>query len=138
MRRWLRAGLILLIAMEAVVGFWQYQFDIAGLSLGFVVALLFATVSLDHRLIMGSLAAFAAYASVHFVYQVLHFEQVRAVTAALLFEVLLSIALLAVAHRVNRRTERRVRRHNVAFYVLGEDPRAAAVRKAMTSRNHQM
>lgn len=134
MRRWLRAGLILLIVMEAVVGLWQYEFDIAGLGLGFVVALLFATVSLDHRLLIASLTAFAAYASVHFVYQVLHFDQAPAMTAALLFEVLLSIGLLALAQRV----ERPVRRRNVAFYVLGDDPRVAAVREAVTSKNHRM
>ncbi|NMO49760.1 hypothetical protein HH310_00910 [Actinoplanes sp. TBRC 11911] len=130
MRRWLRAGLILLIVMEAVVGFWQYEFDIAGLGLGFVVALLFAAVSLDHRLLIASLTAFAAYAGVHFVYQVLHFDQARAMTAALLFEVLLAIGLLALAGRVRRPASRR----NVAFYVLGDDPRVAAV----TSRNHRV
>ena len=123
--------------MEIVVGIWQYEFDTAGLGRGLVVALLFAAVSLDRRVLKASLSAFAAYATVHFVYQVLHFDGARAVTAALLFQVLLAIGLLTMAQRLNRR-KIAGRRRNVAFFVLGHEPPAAAPREPVTSRNHRL
>lgn len=117
---------MLLIAVESAIGIWQYEFDVAGLGLGLVVALLFAAVSLDRRLLNVSLTAFAVYASIHFVYQVLHFDEARTISVALLAEVLLAIALLAGTARLNRRekAERTLRRRNM----LGEDPRISEIR----------
>lgn len=110
---------MLLIALEIVIGIWQYRFDIAGLGLGLVLALALAAVSLDPRLLKAALTMFTAYASAHFIYQVLHFDEGRAVVFGLLAEVLVSIGLLAVAHRANHRKTDPA--HNVAFFVLGHE-----------------
>ena len=119
MRTVLRAGIALLIVLEIVIGIWQYRFDIAGLGVGMVLALALAAVSLDPRLLKAALTMFAAYASAHFIYQVLHFYGGRAVVFGLLAEVLVAIGLLAVAHRANyRKTDAA---HNVAYFVLGRD-----------------
>jgi hypothetical protein len=119
MRTVLRTGISLLIVLEIVIGIWQYRFDIAGLGLGMVLALALAAVSLDPRLLKAALTMFAAYSSAHFIYQVLHFDEGRAVVFGLLAEVLVAIGLLAAAHRANRlKTDAA---HNVAYFVPGHE-----------------
>ncbi|XVU28203.1 hypothetical protein ACQPZJ_14505 [Actinoplanes sp. CA-054009] len=94
----------MLIVVELSVGVWQYMFDVAGLGLGFVVALLFSAVTLQYRIVRASLVALAVYAGVHFVYQVLQFgSATRWVDDALLVEFLLAVGLLALTPRLRRR-----------------------------------
>ena len=119
MRIVLRTGIALLIVLEVMIGIWQYRFAIAGLGLGLVLASALAAISLDSRLLRASLTMFAAYASAHFIYQVLHFAEGRTVVFGLLAEVLLSIGMLAVALRVNRRKTDPA--HNVAYFLLGHE-----------------
>jgi hypothetical protein len=84
-----------------------------------VLALALAAVSLDPRLLKAALTMFAAYSSAHFIYQVLHFDEGRAVVFGLLAEVLVAIGLLAAAHRANRlKTDVA---HNVAYFVPGHE-----------------
>jgi hypothetical protein len=42
---------MLLIVWESAIGIWQHVFDVAALGLGLTVALLFATVGPDPRLL---------------------------------------------------------------------------------------
>ena len=130
-RAWLRAGIILLAALDGVVGLWQYfrprsffddfptvdlqppynehlVADIGGLNLALVAIVVFAAVTLDHRVVMSALTAFAVYAGLHFAYHVLHFEgfsagEVAAVGTGLGVEVVLTILLLGYAPYVHRR-----------------------------------
>lgn len=105
-RRWLRAGIILLIVSESVIGVWQYMFDVAGLGLGLIGALLFAAVSLNHQIVRASLVAFAMYTVVHFAYQELHFfdgPAARVISGSLIGEFLLAVGLLALTPRLKRR-----------------------------------
>lgn len=121
-RRWLRAGLVALIAMEAVVGVWQYFFpqsfyqdfptvrldppynehlvgDVGGLTLALTTVLVFAAVSLEYRLVMAALSGFAVFAVTHFAFHVRHFDGFPVVDAAAVgtglgLEVVLTFGLL--------------------------------------------
>ncbi|WP_127504782.1 hypothetical protein [Actinoplanes solisilvae] len=105
-----------MIVSELVVGVWQYMFDVAGLGLGFAVALLFAAVTLDNRIVGGSLVSFAVYAAVHFVYQVLHFTDSAAdrMGGVLILEFLLAVGLLPLSHRLKQRETRAPARPSAA------------------------
>jgi hypothetical protein len=104
-RRWLRAGIVLLIVSESVIGVWQHMFDVAGLGLGLIGALLFAAVSLDYQIVRASLVASATYTAIHFVYQELHFDgsAARVISGSLIIEFLLAVGLLGLTPRLKRR-----------------------------------
>ena len=97
MRIWIRAGLILLIVLDGIVGAWQYFFprsfftdfptvsldppynehlvsDVGGLNLALVTVLAFAAVWLEYRLVMAALTGFAVYSATHFLFHVRHFQ----------------------------------------------------------------
>jgi hypothetical protein len=94
---WLRAGLILLIGIDAVVSLWQYLFprsffedvptvrldppfnehlmsDVGGLGLALVTVLVFAAASMERRLVTAALSGFAVYAVTHLLFHLLHME----------------------------------------------------------------
>ena len=124
---WLRAGIILLIVLDGMVGVWQYFFprsfyddfptvsldppfnehlvsDIGGLNIALVGVLVFAAVFLEYRLVLAALTGFALYALSHFVFHVLHFEHFSlrdsvSVGTGLGLEVVLTIAMLIFTWR---------------------------------------
>jgi hypothetical protein len=133
-RTWLRAGLIVLIVLDGMVGTWQYFFprsffvdfptvsldppfnehlvsDIGGLNLALTVVLVFAAVTLEHRVMMAALTGFAVYAATHFAFHLMHFEgfSVRDATSVgtgLGIEVVLTLVLLAATQRLHVREKR--------------------------------
>lgn len=130
-RTWLRVGLVQLIAVETVVGGWQYlaprsfyddfptvrldppfnehlMSDIGGLNLALTAVLVFAAVTLEHRVVLAALTGFAVYAVTHFAFHLLHFEAFSlrdavSVGTGLGVEVVLTFALLALTWHVSRR-----------------------------------
>ncbi|WP_250032791.1 hypothetical protein [Paractinoplanes maris] len=97
-----------MIVSESAIGVWQYLFDVAGLGLGLIGALLFAAVSLNHQMVRASLVAFAIYTAGHFVYQELHFDGSAAhvISGSLIVEFLLAVSLLALTPRLKQRHAR--------------------------------
>jgi hypothetical protein len=95
----------LLIVSESAIGVWQYMFDVAGLGLGLIGALLFAAVSLNYQIVRASLVACATYTAVHFVHQELHFDgsAARVISGSLIIEFLLAVGLLGLTPRLKRR-----------------------------------
>jgi hypothetical protein len=118
----------LLIASEFVIGVWQYMFDVAGLGLGLIGALLFAAVSLNYQIVRASLVASAIYTSVHFAYQELHFDgsAARVISGSLIVEFLLAVGLLALTPRLRRRHD------HVPARGPGAPPRLRGVRHSVT------
>ena len=120
----MRAGIVLLIVLDGMVGVWQYFFprsfyddfptvsldppfnehlvsDVGGLNIALVGVLVFAAVYLEYRLVLAALTGFALYALSHFVFHVMHFDHFSlgdavGVGTGLGFEVVLTIALLIV------------------------------------------
>ena len=118
----MRAGLILLAALDGLVGAWQYFFprsffddfptvrldppynehlmaDVGGLNLALVTVLVIAAVVLEYKVVMAGLAGFAVYCGTHFVYHVTHFDgfpvqDAVAVGTGLGVEFVLTIGLL--------------------------------------------
>jgi hypothetical protein len=93
----IRAGIVLLMVLDGIVGGWQYLFprsfyddfptvsvdppfnqhlvsDVGGLNLALVAVLAFAAVHLERRLVMAALTGFAVYSLSHFLFHVTHFE----------------------------------------------------------------
>jgi hypothetical protein len=129
-KAWLRAGIVLLIVLDGLVGVWQYFFprsfyddfptvsldppfnehlvsDVGGLNIALVGVLVFAAVHLEHRLVVAALTGFALYAFTHFVFHVSHFDHFSlrdavGVGTGLGFEVVLTIALLVLARSIHR------------------------------------
>ena len=131
-----RAGLVLLIALDGIVGFWQYFVpgsffadfptvsldppynehlvsDIGGLNLALVAVLIFAAVSLERRLVLAALTGFAVYAVSHFAFHLMHFEHFAlrdavGVGTGLGVEAVLTIALLIVTLRSGKPADDRL------------------------------
>jgi hypothetical protein len=124
---WLRAGPIVLIVLDGVVGAWQYFVprsfyddfptvsmdppfnehlvsDIGGLNLALTAVLVFAAVVLEYRVVMAALTGFALYSVTHFAFHLMHFEgfSVRdalGVGTGLGIEVALTFVLMVLAQR---------------------------------------
>ncbi|MFG1921846.1 hypothetical protein [Cryptosporangium sp. NPDC048952] len=135
--RWMRAGLILLAALDGLVGAWQYFFprsfyddfptvsndppynehlmaDIGGLNLAIVTVVVIAAVVLEYRLVMAALAGFGVYCGTHFAYHVTNFDgfPVRdavAVGTGLGIEFVLTIALLFLGYYLRTQALRHAR-----------------------------
>ncbi|MGI5240559.1 hypothetical protein [Dactylosporangium sp. CA-139066] len=127
---WLRAGLILLIGVDAVVSLWQYLFprsffedvptvrldppfnehlmsDVGGLGLALVTVLVFAAATMERRLVLAALTGFAVYALTHLLFHLRHFEHFSAREAlglgtGLGIEAALTLALLVLYWRLDR------------------------------------
>ena len=123
----LRPGLVLLAAVEMVLGLWTLLFpasfyadvptvdatppfsehlfrDLGGATLGLAVVLVAAAVWLERRLVVVALLAYLAFAVPHLVFHVEHLHGLSGVEATVLVmllagSVLLPLALLAVASR---------------------------------------
>jgi hypothetical protein len=123
----LRAGIILLIVLDGIVGVWQYFFprsfyddfptvkldppfnqhllsDVGGLNIALVGVLVFAVVYLERHLVLAALTGFALYSLTHFIFHVLHFEHFSlrdavGVGTGLGLEAVLTIALLILTWR---------------------------------------
>ncbi|WP_067706259.1 hypothetical protein [Actinoplanes awajinensis] len=130
-RTWLRAGIILLIALDGLVGIWQYFFprsfyedfptvrldppynehlvsDVGGLNIALVGVLIIAAVYLEQRLVTAALTGFALYSLTHFAFHVRHFDHFSlrdavGVGTGLGFELVLTVALLVLNLRMGRR-----------------------------------
>lgn len=124
---WIRGGLVLLAALQAVVSVWQYlaprsffddfptvaldppynqhlMSDVGGLGVALTVTVAAAAVTMTRHLVLAALAGYLVYAATHFAFHVGHFEhfQVRdaaGVGTGLGVEVVLAVALLAAAWR---------------------------------------
>jgi hypothetical protein len=130
LKRSLRAGLILLAGLQAVVSLWQYFLpesffdhfptvrldppfnehllsDVGGLGLALTTTVVIAAVTLDHKVVVTALTAYAIYAATHFSFHVTHVEHFAprdavGVGTGLGVEVALALALLIVAQRIRR------------------------------------
>lgn len=130
---WIRAGLILLAALQAVVSVWQYAFprsffddfptvrldppynehlvsDVGGLGLAITVTLVIAAVTMNRQVVLTALTAYLVYAATHFAFHVSHFEHFEprdavSVGTGLGIEVVLALVLLFAGWRSRARTE---------------------------------
>jgi hypothetical protein len=130
LRAWLRAGLLLLAALQAVVSLWQYAFprsfyddfptvsldppynehlvsDIGGLGLALTAMLLVAAWTLDTTAALVALTGYLVYAATHFAFHVAHMAHFSlrdafAVGTGLGVEVLLALLLLLAALRLRQ------------------------------------
>jgi hypothetical protein len=94
---WIRAGLIVLAALQAVVSIWQYAFprsffddfptvkldppynehlvsDVGGLGLALTAMLVVAAVVRTRPVVVTALIGYVIYAATHFAFHVSHFE----------------------------------------------------------------
>ncbi|MFI9486127.1 hypothetical protein ACIG47_07025 [Promicromonospora sp. NPDC052451] len=127
---WLRAGLLLLAALQTLVSVWQYFFprsfydgfptvrldppynehlvtDIGGLGLALTAVLYVAAWTLDRNVVLSALTGYLIYAATHFTFHVRHFDHFSlrdavGVGTGLGIEVALALVLLLVAWRARR------------------------------------
>ncbi|UOY00420.1 hypothetical protein [Blastococcus sp. PRF04-17] len=123
----LRAGLVLLAAVEWVLGLWtaflprsfyedvptvdltppfseHLMRDVGGATLGLAIALTAAAIWLERRLVVVALLAYLAFALPHLVFHVAHLEHATPLEATVLVAlqagaVVLPLALLAITRR---------------------------------------
>jgi hypothetical protein len=124
---WIRAGLVLLAALQAVVSVWQYAFprsffddfptvkldppynehlvsDVGGLGLALTAMLVIAAVVMTRQVVLISLTGYLIYAATHFAFHVSHFEHFElrdavSVGTGLGVEVVLALLLLFAGGR---------------------------------------
>ena len=124
---WIRAGLILLAALQAVVSIWQYVFphsffvdfptveldppynehlvsDVGGLGLALTVMLVIGAVTMTRQVVLTALTGYLIYAATHFAFHVSHFEHfdlrdALSVGTGLGVEVVLTLVLLFAGWR---------------------------------------
>jgi hypothetical protein len=124
---WIRAGLVLLAALQAVVSVWQYAFprsffddfptvkldppynehlvsDVGGLGLALTAMLVIAAVVMTRQVVLISLTGYLIYAATHFAFHVSHFEHFElrdavSVGTGLGVEVVLALLLLFAGWR---------------------------------------
>jgi hypothetical protein len=129
-KKWLRAGLLTLAALQTVASVWQYFFprsfyddfptvkldppynehlitDIGGLGLALTAMLYFAAWVLDSKVVLSSLIGYLIYAATHFTFHVRHFDNFSLLEAVgvgtgLGLEVVLALVLLYAGWRVHR------------------------------------
>jgi hypothetical protein len=122
---WIRAGLVLLAALQAVVSVWQYVFprsffddfptvrldppynehlvsDVGGLGLAVTAMLVIAAVNMTRPVVLTALTGYVIYAATHFAFHVRHFEHFSlrdavSVGTGLGVEVVLALVLLSAA-----------------------------------------
>ena len=130
MTRLLRAGLLLMAAVEWVLGLWtaiaprsfydnvptvdltppfseHLMRDFGGATLGLAIALTAAAVWLERRLVVVALLAYLAFAVPHLVFHVGHLQgatslEATVLVALLVGSVVLPLALLALSYRAGR------------------------------------
>jgi len=124
---WIRGGLILLAALQAVVSIWQYAFprsffddfptvrldppynehlvsDVGGLGLALTAMLVIAAVTMTRPVVLTALTGYLIYAATHFAFHVGHFEHFSlrdavSVGTGLGIEVVLAVVLLFAGRR---------------------------------------
>jgi hypothetical protein len=124
---WIRGGILLLAALQAVVSVWQYAFprsffddfptveldppynehlvsDVGGLGLALTVMLVIAAVLMTRHVVLTALVGYLIYAATHFAFHVSHFENFElrdalSVGTGLGIEVVLTLVLLLAAWR---------------------------------------
>jgi hypothetical protein len=129
-KTWLRAGLLLLVVIQTVIGAWQYfaplsfytdfptvaldppynqhlLSDVGGLGLAITVVVACAARYLEYRLVCAALLGFIVYAVTHFAFHVTHFDGFSAgeaveVGVGLAVYAVIPIALLVLARHVHR------------------------------------
>jgi hypothetical protein len=129
-KTWLRAGLLLLVLIEGVIGVWQYFFthsfftgfptvaldppynehllsDVGGLTLALAAVVGHAAIRLEYRLVRGALAGFIVFALSHLAFHATHLAgfdagDAIAVLAVLGVDAVLPILLLVLARHVHR------------------------------------
>ncbi|GAA2616323.1 hypothetical protein [Paractinoplanes durhamensis] len=129
-KKWLRAGLLLLAGLQTFVSLWQYFFprsfyddfptvrldppynehlvsDVGGLGLALSAMLVIAAVVLERTIALAALTGYAIYAATHFAFHVRHFEHFSlrdalSVGTGLGLEAVLALALIVVAWRARQ------------------------------------
>jgi hypothetical protein len=96
-RTWLRAGMVLLVVIETVIGVWQYFFshsfftdfptvsldppynqhlmsDVGGLTLAITAVVAYAAIHLEYRLVCGALTGYIVFAVTHLLFHLMHLD----------------------------------------------------------------
>jgi hypothetical protein len=96
-RTWLRAGMVLLVVIETVIGVWQYFFshsfftdfptvsldppynqhlmsDVGGLTLAITAVVAYAAIHLEYRLVCGALTGYIVFAVTHLLFHLTHLD----------------------------------------------------------------
>ncbi len=130
LKKWVRAGLLLLAALQTVVSVWQYVLprsfyddfptvsldppynehlvsDVGGLGLALTAMLFFAAWVLESRVVLSALIGYVIYAGTHFLFHLRHFDHFSlrdavGVGTGLGLEWALALVLLYAGWRLHR------------------------------------